>query len=40
MDVVRQDDCTVKQFSEGHFAVDSPAGTGGHGGHVLAQEQA
>lgn len=38
MDVVRQDDCTFKQFSEGHLAVDSPAGTDGQGGHILAQE--
>ena len=39
MDVVRQDDCTVKQVLEGHFAVDSPTGTDGQGVHAPAQEQ-
>lgn len=39
MDVVRQDDGSVKQVSEGHFAIDSPAGTDGQGGHTPAQEQ-
>lgn len=38
MDVVRQDDCAVKQVSQGHLAVGSPAGTDGQGGHALAQE--
>lgn len=39
MDVVGQDDCTVKQVLEGHLAVGSPTGTDGQGHHALAEER-
>lgn len=38
MDVMGQDDGTLKQVSEGHPAA-RPTGTHGLGSHVLAQEQ-